>query len=133
LGDCFFTPQKDDVPRHLWIVVSDPTRSDRVAFVNVSTTPGPENPPPAGAQIAAREHPAVSRPSVIRCDEARTATIAELETLFATRQLSGTKPASPELVKKAQLALGGSQHTALGVKALLEAQGFVRPPEPQDP
>jgi hypothetical protein len=127
LGDCFFTPQKDDVPRHLWIVVTDPTRSDRVAFVNVSTMPGPENPAPAGAQVAAQEHPAISRPSVIRCDQARTATIAELNTLFGKRLLIGTKPAPSELVKKAQTALGASQHTPLAVKALLEAQGFCSP------
>jgi len=69
---------------------------------------------------------------VIRCDEARTATIAELETMLGKGLLTGTKPASPELVRKAQTALGVSQHTPLVARALLEAQGFVRPPEPPE-
>jgi hypothetical protein len=125
LGDCFFTPQTADVPRHLWIIVTDPARNDRVAFVNLSTTLGPENPASAGAQVAPREHPTISRACVIRCDEARTATMAELQQLFAKQILTGTKPASSELVKKAQTALGASRHTPLAVKALLEAQGFI--------
>jgi hypothetical protein len=90
--------------------------------------PGPENPAPSGAQVAAEEHPAISRPSVIRCDQARTATIAELNTLFGKRLLTGTKPAPPELVKKAQTALRASQHTPLAVRRFLKRRDlFVLP------
>jgi hypothetical protein len=122
LAECFFTPQTETVPRHLWIVVSDPTRDARVAVVNLSTDPGPENPVPADAQVAPKDHPALSRPSFIRCDQAKVWQAPDLDKLLATKTLSATKPATPALLAKARRVLATSRHTPIEVKALLKTQ-----------
>jgi len=125
LGQCFFTPETGPVPRHLWIVVSDPGGDSRVAVVNFSTVPGPDNPLPPDACIAAKEHPAIARPSFVRCEGARVWEAVDLDGLLAAGTLSPTKPAPPDLLAKAQRALMASRHTPTGVKELLRAQGHA--------
>ena len=124
LGEAFFTPESGPVRRHLWIIVSDPQRAPKVVIANLSTKP-PEDPDPAAASIAPREHPAISDVSIVRPEKARIADAKELERLLSQRVLSPTKPASPILVEKIQQALGTSKQTVLEIKELLRAQGYL--------
>lgn len=123
LGQCFFTPESDTVLKHLWIVATDPDLNPRVAIVNVSTVPGPDNPTPSDAQIRAREHPALVKPvSFVRCEMAKVWLAQDLDQLLQARQLSPTKPAPPDLLAKVRRALLASRHTPIEVKDLLRAQ-----------
>jgi hypothetical protein len=124
-GQSFFTPANNAVPRHLWIIVSDPSQeADRVVIVNVSTkTPPDLDPPETPVSIGPSEHPSVSQRSFIRCDEARITLAEHLEHLLANHTLSGTKAAPSLLVQKMQAALLASRHTQLDIKAILRAQG----------
>jgi hypothetical protein len=70
----------------------------------------------------AKEHPALSRPSFIRCDQAKVWQASDLDRLLTTMTLSATKPASPALLAKARRALATSRHTPIEVKALLKTQ-----------
>ncbi len=125
-GQSFFTPEAEGVRRHLWIIVSDPTRAEKVAIVNLSTKPQarPESAYPQHS-VAAREHPAISQQSIVRCEEARVVTKAALERLLAAQKLSPTKPAAASLIRKLQAALDASTRTPLDVKRLLVDQGLV--------
>ena len=123
-GDCFFTPETATVSRHLWIIVSDPT-GGRVVIANFSTVAGPDNPMPGDCQVAPKEHPAISRPSFVRCEEARIADGERLTRLLAVRTLAPTKPAPAELLEKVRRALAASRHTPLEVKELLRTQGLI--------
>jgi hypothetical protein len=126
LGDCFFTPETETVRRHLWIVASDPFRDALVVIVNVSTKPSPGLPPDdRTCSVANGEHQAVSRDCFVRCDEAQLVESAKLEQLFRAGKLTTTHAASMNLVRKAQIALGRSRETALEVKEMLRAQGFI--------
>ncbi len=123
LGQCFFTPETDTVPRHLCVVATDPDLNPQVAFVNFSTVPGPDNPMPLDAEIRAKEHPALVKPvSFVRCELARVCLAQDLDRLLAARQLSPTKPAPPDLLAKVRRALLASRHTPIEVKDLLRAQ-----------
>jgi hypothetical protein len=123
LGQCFFTPETDTVPRHLCVVVTDPDLSPQVAFVNFSTVPGPDNPMLPDAVIRAKEHPSLLKPvSFVRCELARVSLAQDLDRLLTVRQLSPTKPAPPELLAKVRRALLASRHTPIEVKDLLKAQ-----------
>lgn len=124
LGEAFFTPESGPVPRHLWVIVSDPQKNSRVVIANLSTKP-PADPDPTIVPVAPGEHPAISQESIIRPDEARIADAKSLESLLSKRSLSPTQPASPELVRKIQRALGTSKLTKLEIKELLRAQGYL--------
>ena len=123
-GDCFFTPETASVPRHLWIILSDPM-GGRVVIANFSTVAGPDNPMPGDCQIAPKEHQAISRPSFVRCEEARIADGEHLTRLLAARMLARTRPATVDLLAKVRRALAASRHTPLEVKELLRIQGLI--------
>jgi hypothetical protein len=124
LGQAFFTPARGSVPRHLWVIVSDPQKSSRVVVANLSTKP-PADPDPELVSVAPREHPAISQQSVIRPDEARIADAKDLERLLNKDVLSPTKPASPDLVRKIQQTLGASKLTKIEIKKTLQEQGYL--------
>lgn len=126
-GQSFFTPADSNVPRHLWVVVSDPARdADHVVIANVSTKAPPDlDPPEPPVTIGPREHPSVSQRSYFRCDEARISPAALLERLLEKRTLSPTKAAPSLLVQKMQAALLASRHTQLDIKGILRSQGWA--------
>lgn len=122
LGDSFFTPQGDDVDRHLWVILSDPEKHDDVVFANLSTKRGPNNPP---CIVGPNEHPSLSKDSFVRCEEARRWPKSDLEALLSTGTLSSTRSAPAALITKMQQALDASKVTPIGVKELLRIQGFI--------
>jgi hypothetical protein len=126
LGQSFFTPPNAPGGRHLWVVVSDPAQSDKVAIVNLSTrlSRGADQLDPP-CVIAASEHPALSKKSIVRCEHARLADGKVLEKAVNRRALSPTKFASETLVAKLHRALGASKQTPIEVKELLRGQGYL--------
>ena len=64
LGSLFFNVEAPDIPRHPWIVLSDPGKDVRaVVLVNLSTKPGPDNPQ---TMVEPAEHRGVSQRSYVR-------------------------------------------------------------------
>jgi hypothetical protein len=104
LGLCFFTPEDDraDVVRHLWFVLSDPTKSGRVIIGNVSTKPCPSQ---QACAIGQGEHEAVSEDSHLRVDKLRVPSVKDLATLLANGSLQQTSDATPALVLRLQRAI----------------------------
>jgi hypothetical protein len=130
-GHAFFTPEAPDagVGRHVWFVLSDPAKSPQVVIANLSTL-RPTN-GHLGCTVKAREHPSVTRESVLRCDMARLQAATQIEDLLAKRVLQETTDASEALVLKLQLSLCDSSDTPNEVKAALDAQGIKpTPPAP---
>jgi len=121
-GQSFFTPETEGVRRHLWVIVSDPTRTKQLVIVNLSTKPPATAESADPPRVDAGEHPAISQDSIVRCEEARIVSTADLERLIVARTLSPTKPATPSLVRKLGTVLRASTVTPLNVKRLLEDQ-----------
>lgn len=128
LGQSFFTPESSYVPRHLWIVVSNP-QADQVVIVNFSSWPTPRaaTDPDPPCDVQAAEHPDLSKDSYVRCDKARLVQPQDLERLLGSKTLSPAKQAPPALVTKLQRALGESKETPTEIKTLLRAQGYIPP------
>lgn len=124
LGQSFFTPERDTVKRHLWVVVSDSTKNPDVVIANISTRKANNS---EECMVEPSEHPSVSRRSYIRCEQAFVAKASDLQKLLDARKLSVTKPAPAELVKKIQTVLGASQNTKIAVIKMLQSQGFIQP------
>lgn len=122
-GQSFFSHAESGVGRHLWVIVSDPAKDSRVAIVNLSTQPTPGT---SSRQVAAGEHPSVTRPSCVRYELARLTPAQKVSEGLAKRVLSSTKSAPPALVKKLQALLGESDRTKNEVKELLRAQGLIQ-------
>jgi hypothetical protein len=126
LGDCFFTPERGTVRRHLWLVVSDPTKETAVVIVNVSTKPSPSTPiGDRAAMINAGAHRSLARESYLRCERAMLIGASKLKQLLRSGDLTATSAASAELVSRVQAILGASRDTKLEVRAALKRQGFI--------
>lgn len=106
----------------MWVVLSDPSKDSRVVIANVSTLRSTNC--HLGCTVASHEHGSLSRPSVLRCDQARLTKKADLERLIQNRTVQDTKQASDALVTKLQASLCESPHTANEVKELLKSQGL---------
>ena len=124
LGLGFFTPEnpRAGVPRHLWFILSDPARSDRVVISNVSTkrcTSGEV------CEVAPGEHEHVSLTSYLRLDKVRVEARADLEK--ASGAIKTTSDASPTLLVKFQKAVLASRAVPKEAQQILLAQGFPPP------
>ena len=123
-GHSFFTLQSPTVPRHLWTVVSDPTRARRVVIVNVSTKPSPSRGVgDATTAVAKGEHPSVGHPSYIRPEEARLVEPEDLEKLLSAQKLSATRAAPAQFVERLRSVLLAAADTPIEVKDVLRAEG----------
>ena len=119
-GFAFFNREAPGVPRHLWLVLSDPAQdAERVVIANLSTKPGPDAP---GCRVMPGEHPGISRPSFLRCEHARIVPAAQLEALADQGLIAPTQPGSDALLRKLRAALTASLHAPQGAKAILERQ-----------
>jgi len=126
LGQSFFSPEGSQVRRHLWVVVSDPSRSDAVVIVNLSTHPGPVlggGSDPRAPEVQPSEHPSLSQTSFIRYEQARITRAQAIDEGLKKKVLSATKDAPAALVRKLQRALAASEHTRNDIKDLLRGQG----------
>lgn len=123
-GQAFFTPESQEtgVGRHLWVVLSDPSKHAKVVLANLSTLRS--NNSHLGCTVGAGEHRSLSRPSVLRCDQARLAEATGLENLLTKRVVQATADADDSLVRKLQASLCKSPHTPNEVKELLRAQAL---------
>ena len=123
-GQAFFTPESQEagVGRHLWVVLSDPSKNSKVVIANLSTLRSTNS--HLGCTVGNGEHGSLSRPSVLRCDQARLTEAADLEGLVRKRSLQYTAEANDSLVKKLQSSLCNSPHTPNEVKAVLRAQSL---------
>lgn len=128
LGQSFFSPESSEVGRHLWVIVSDPSRDVAIVIVNLSTSPAPASNPLARndpPEVLQGEHPSAPRPSFIRCDQARVTSAEKVEEGLGARVLSSARPAPPSLVQKLQATLASSPHTKNEIKDILRSQGLV--------
>lgn len=121
LGQTLFNAEATDVPRHLWIIASDPAMADRLVLVNLSTKPCGK---PPECVVDPAEHGALSRRSYLRCDRARLAQVSSLDVALKKGLFRPSGDVTPELLKKVQQALLASPLTPREVKALLSAQGL---------
>ena len=129
LGLAYFTPQKPElgVSRHLWFVLSDPAKSDRVVLANVSTKKCPSG---GVCKVARGEHPAVSEDSYLRFREVRVASASQLTELIKKGLVQQTKDASVELARRLQYAILASPAVKLEAQEILKAQGVSLPELP---
>ncbi len=119
----FFNREAPGVPRHLWMVLSDPNQdANTIVIANFSTKPGLDNP-----AIEARpgEHPGISRLSYLRCEKARTVSAAQLNQLIQDGSISQTHNTPDGLLRRMRAALANSQYTPKGIKSVLAQQRLV--------
>lgn len=119
-GFAFFNREAPGVPRHLWIVLSDPGQdAEAIVIANLSTKPGPDNP---GCLVAPGAHPGVSRPSYLRSERARVVSATDLERLAEQRLIVPTAQAPEALLRKLRTALANSPHAPIGARRILRQQ-----------
>jgi hypothetical protein len=118
VGDSFFTPDRRDIgiPRHLWVILSEPNVAGQVVIANFSSDPAANDPKDI---IDGRAHPSLSQGSHVRCDWARLTSLEILKTDDRLK-IQWTKPASAELVAQMKAILLKSVHTRQEVKAALK-------------
>lgn len=119
VGLCFFTPQNVPGGRHLWIVVSDPTKSNYVAIVSFSTQRGQNS---DGCMVAARSHQHLGQDSFVRCEFARVEQHAMLDEKLAAGYLRETFDADAALVAGVQKILLDCRLTARGIQNFIAKQ-----------
>lgn len=121
-GFAFFNCEAPGVPRHLWLVLSDPAQdAERVVIANLSSKPGPDRP---GCIVEPGEHPGISRPSYLRCEHARTVAAVQLEHLAGQGLIAPTQPAAAALLRRLRAALMASRHAPIEAAAILRHQGL---------
>jgi hypothetical protein len=124
VGQTFFNEPGPDVPRHLWIVLSDPAAAPQVALVNVSSVPADlctHDP----TTIEAREIPAVNYRSYVRCDKARLAVVNQLDQAERKGLIQPSQPASAAVLERARRAVGECSFVPNELKDLLRSQGSL--------
>lgn len=122
LGSLFFNVEAPDIPRHPWIVLSDPGKDAMaVVLVNLSTKPGPDNPQ---TMVEPAEHRGVSQRSYVRFEKARKTTLEALEKGLAGNVLSLSAEISGALLARIQHAFLASRHVSRELKKILTDQGF---------
>jgi hypothetical protein len=122
LGQTFVTPQAPGVLPHLWMVLSDPSRGERVVLANISSRPCP-----SGEVLDVRqgEHPFVAHTSYLRFAEVRVADRGSLEKLLTTAQLRPSHDLTPDLLRRIQVAVAASKVVPIEAARILTAQGLV--------
>ena len=123
LGLGFFTPEspRAGVPRHLWFILSDPERGDRVVIANVSTKPCTSG---EVCVVERAEHDRVSATSYLRFDQVRVRDRTQIDQLLDSGTLQGTTDAPAALLAKLQRAVLGSKAVPKEAQDLLRAQGL---------
>lgn len=104
-------------------MLSDPSSSGAVVIANVSSTPSDGE--VSHCILKKGEHPACSRDSYLRCEEARAPLVAHLEALLKAGKLSLTTGLEAGLVKRCQQRLGSSKLTPREAKAILREQKLI--------
>jgi hypothetical protein len=126
LGSLFFNAEAPDIPRHPWIVLSDPGKNaTAVVLVNLSTKLGPDNPP---LIVEPGEHRALSQRSYVRFEMARRTTLEALEKGLAANVLTLSTEISTTLLERIQQGLVSSRHVSRELKTILTDQGFAKIP-----
>jgi hypothetical protein len=123
LGSLFFNAETPDTPRHPWIVLSDPEKNpSAIVLVNLSTKPGPDDPP---CIVEPREHRAISQRSYVRFEKALRTTRKALDAGLAGNALSLSEEISAMVLERVQQGFLASRHVSRELKKILTDQGFV--------
>lgn len=124
LGETFVNKEAPGILSHLWMVLSDPKRGPKIVIANLSTRRQDE--PEHTCVVRPKEHPYVSKESVVRLDQVRVAEMKKLEEAQRNGLLSPSAPLSIALLARIQKALGESPLVPNEAKEILRAQGFIR-------
>jgi len=122
LGQTFVTPQAPGVLPHLWMVLSDPSRCERVVLANISSRPCPSG---EVLEVRQGDHPFVSHTSYLRFAEARVTDRGSLEKLLAAGHLRLSYDLTPEVLRRIQVAVAASKVAPIEAARILRAQGLV--------
>jgi hypothetical protein len=122
VGQTYFNRPTEACPRHLWIVLSNPTDSGLVVLANLSSDPGPCE---IRCAVSPSELRSLAHSSFLRCDKARLGRVADLETALGRDLMIQSQPLAPDVVARLQAALGQSRLVALETKNILREQGFI--------
>jgi len=124
LGQTFLNEAAPGIPSHLWIVISDPTKNERVVVANVSSKPCPSG---EVCIIRKGEHSFCSRDSYVRFREVRVAARAQLETLLAAKKLTQSRDADHDtpILARIQRAVATSKAAMNEAVGILKSQGFA--------
>jgi len=119
LGLSFFTPEKREigVPRHLWIVLSNPNTDGHVVIANLSTNPSTQS---ETLLVTPEEHDKISQDSYLRFDQVRIKNSHDIEMLLRKGTLQKTTDTSPALIKKLQEAIIASSIVPIEVQRLFQ-------------
>ena len=124
LGRLFFNAPTRIRPRHPHVIASDPAQDPaNVVVVNLSTEPCLGD---VSYRVEAKEHPAVSEQSYIRCDFAEVTTTAVLKASLAKQEISLSQVVSAATLRKIQRALGESRRPSRDLQGILRQQGFIK-------
>jgi mRNA-degrading endonuclease toxin of MazEF toxin-antitoxin module len=111
-GDTFFIEDEDGYERHLWIIVTPPTK-DEMVVVNVTTRRQRSE---TLVELHKGDHPFITRDSVISYAYAKIINVEEIESAIKNGTAEKSSPASATLLSRAQAGLIDSDRTPNGVK-----------------
>jgi len=122
-GQTFFNESAPDVPRHLWIVLSD-EGAPRIALVNLSSVP----PYPCSHEpttFEPEEIAALKYRSYVRCDKARLADAGQLTQAEQGGLIQTSRDADAAVLEKARRAVADCSIVPNELKDLLRQQGLL--------
>jgi hypothetical protein len=124
-GDAFFNLPTKEIPRHLWIVVSDPTEDPaRVLIANV-TSWGSDRDADDSCILEAGDHPHIRHKSFVNYHGVTEITAGRVARLLDRGMLSPTQPVTAKVLQKVRQGLMTSQFSKTGHKDLLRQQGLA--------
>jgi len=110
-------------PSHLWMVLSDPTKGEKIVIANLSTFR--KGFPNRNCLVKQGEHTFVSRDSIVYTAEACLTTIEHLDEAFRKKLLTRSTDVSAELLQKIHRCIDESSDVPEEVKEVLRRQGFI--------
>jgi len=121
-GDTLIIPVPSaSLDSHLWMVISDPSQSDRCLLVNLTSWRADKD---QACVVNPGEHPFISKKSCVNYRDAKWCPTADLDALLASNRINKHDPLSPELLKRIRNSALDSRMTMEHAQ-ILSDQGLV--------
>ena len=123
-GSTFLLSEEhQDIDKHLWVVLSDPTKNDREVLIVSLTTHKPHK--DQACIVDPGEHPWVTHKTCVAYDFARTLSLEQLKELRYSGSIQLNEPVSKALLARIRQSAGNSVRLKMKYADLLIDQGLL--------
>jgi hypothetical protein len=126
LGDSFLNKPGENLPQHLWFIISYPKISpEEIVIVNLTTWQDNRIGQDASCILETGEHPFIKHKSFIKYSEAKIVTKKQLIKLFNAGLVESHKGLDQDTLRKILCGAADSHFLKLQIKKILEGQNLI--------